>query len=241
LQTNAAVKGKDFVFHLAGLLGTHELVDNAVEAVKVNVIGTLNVLDACVKHGAKLIEVSKPNVWLNTYSITKETAEKFTMMYRKEFGVKSAIVKWFNVYGPGQKLVDEVGYKKAIPTWIVAGLKGEDIEIYGNGKQTVDLIHTSDTVDATISVAENFDACESQVFEIGAEEIELNEVAEIIQKETGGKSKIIHIPMRKGEDENTRIRADISKIYYLTDWKPKLFFEEGIKQTIKWYQKHYQL
>lgn len=240
-SVSLAVKGKDFVFHLAGLLGTHELVDNTAEAVKVNILGTVNILDACKRHKVKLIEISKPNVWLNTYSITKECSEKFTEMYRKEHGLEAAVVKWFNVYGTGQKIMEEVGYKKAFPTWIVNGIKGEDIEIYGNGKQTVDLVHTKDTIDATICVMDKFSKCEGETFEVGAEEIELNDVAKMIQRETGGKSKIVHIPMRKGETDNTRIRADLSKIRDLTGWKPKMTLEKSIKDIIKWYKTHYQL
>jgi UDP-glucose 4-epimerase len=229
-----AVAGKDYVIHLAGMLGTHELIDNTYNAAMVNIIGTLNVLEACKKHKVKLIEVSKPNVWVNTYSITKDCCEKFTEMYRIEHGLKAVIVKWFNVYGPGQPLMEEAGYQKAIPTWIVAGLKGEPIEIYGNGYQTVDLVHTDDIVDSTKAIIDNFDKCEGQTFEIGKDEIELNIVAEKIRDLTGN-SEIRHVKMRKGETENTRIKADISKIYKYTGWKPKMDLTKGLKLTINAY------
>lgn len=236
-QVDAAVKGKDMVFHLAGLLGTHELVDNAIEAVKVNVIGTLNVLNACAKHKVKLLEVSKPNCWVNTYTITKVAAESFTEMYRREHGLEAITVKWFNVYGEGQLLNHEVGYKKFIPTAIVAGLKGDDIEVYGDGTQTVDLVHTDDTVNATLSLVENWKECEGGVYEIGAEEWVLNDVADMIQEMTGGKSKIVHIPMRKGETAKTRIKADLTNIQKV--WKPKVKLKEGLERTIKAYSQRY--
>jgi len=234
-----AMSGCDYCFHLAGLLGTHELVDNTAKAAEVNIIGTINVLDACVLNNTKLIEISKPNVWINTYSITKEASEKFTEMYRIEHGLKAAVVKWFNVYGTGQPLFEEIGYKKAVPTWIVDGLQGIDIEIYGNGKQTMDLIHTEDTVDATIAIMDNFEKCEGEIFEVGAEEVETNKVAEMIRDLTGGVSEIRHVPMRKGEVSNTKLRADLSKIEEYTGWTPKVPLEEGMKECVDWYEKKY--
>lgn len=234
-KLNDAVKGKDFVIHLAGMLGTHELIDNVYEAAMVNIIGTLNVLEACKNNNVKLIEISKPNVWVNTYSITKECCEKFTEMYRIEHGLKAVIVKWFNVYGSGQPLLAEAGYKKAVPTWIVAGLKGEPIEVYGNGQQTVDLVHTDDVVDSIKAIIKNFNKCEGQTFEIGKDEVELNLVAKMIRDLTG-KSDIRYIKMRKGEVENTRIKADLSKIYNYTGWKPKVDLIKGLKETINAYE-----
>ncbi|PJA88566.1 MAG: hypothetical protein CO139_02555 [Candidatus Moranbacteria bacterium CG_4_9_14_3_um_filter_36_9] len=161
-----AIAGYDFVFHLAGMLGTHELVDCAIEATQVNVIGTLNVLDACRIHGVKLVEISKPNCWINTYTITKIAAESFTEMYRREHGVKSVTIRWFNVYGNRQPLMKEAGYKKIVPTAIINALRDENIEIYGNGEQTMDLVHTVDAIEATLAIMNNWLRCEEKFLKL---------------------------------------------------------------------------
>jgi len=83
--------GIDTVFHLAGMLGTHELVVNSMKAVSVNIIGTLNILESAKEVGTKVLFMSKPNCWLNTYTITKVASESFCEMYGKEFGVKYVI------------------------------------------------------------------------------------------------------------------------------------------------------
>lgn len=229
------MKGVDIVFHLAGMLGTHELVDCAQEAVKVNVIGTLNVLDVCVDFGAKLIEISKPNCWVNTYTITKVAAESFTDMYRREFGLKAITVKWFNVYGTGQPLVEEAGYKKLIPTAIVNALKNKPIQIYGNGEQTMDLVHTKDSVEAVLTLVDNWDKYDGGTYEVGSgEEITVNEAVQKIIELTNSKSEILHIPMRKGEWDNTRIKAKIN-----FEWIPKVSLIDGLIETIEWYNKKY--
>lgn len=240
-EVDEAVEGNDFVFHLAGMLGTHELVGNTKMAVDVNIGGTVNVLDACRKHGVKLIEISKPNVWLNTYSITKEASEMFTEMYRHEFKLKAAVVKWFNVYGPGQKLFEEVGYRKAVPTWIVNGLKGDPLEVYGSGHQTMDLVHTDDTVSSVIAIMNNFDKCEGHTFEVGKDEYEANEVAAMIKGLTGNKSEIINIPMRPGETLHTKLKANTELLEEITNWKAEVPLEEGLKQCVAWYANNYKI
>lgn len=195
-----AIVGCDFVFHLAGMLGTHELVDCAIEATQVNVIGTLNVLEACRLHGVKLVEISKPNCWVNTYTITKIAAESFTEMYRREHGVEVAIIKWFNVYGGRQPLMKEAGYKKMIPTAIVNAL--------------------------CIGVGE---------------EITVNQAVNDIISLTNSCSKIVHIPMRKGETDNTRIKANLAQVNLLADWSPRVSLKDGLIETIGWYRDRYGL
>src|SRR5665648_205732 len=83
----------DIVFHLAGLLGTTELFHRIIAAEKVNVMGTLNLLESMRKNGVKkLVFTSKPNIWrYNAYTITKENCERFIEMYKEIYGFKPVI------------------------------------------------------------------------------------------------------------------------------------------------------
>lgn len=241
-KLNRSITDCDFVFHLAGMLGTHELVDCAIEATQINIIGTLNVLESCKAHGVKLVEISKPNCWVNTYTITKVAAEGFTEMYRREHGVRAATIRWFNVYGGRQPLMEEAGYKKMIPTAIVNALRGDDIEIYGNGEQTMDLVHTIDIVEATLAVMNSWNRCEGNTFEIGSgEEVTVNKAVSDILRMTRSSSKIVHVPMRKGEVDNTRIKADLAQSRILAGWISRISLEEGLMETIGWYKDRYKL
>jgi UDP-glucose 4-epimerase len=103
IAVSEAVKLSDVVIHAGGMLGTHETVLKAGDAVKINILGTLNVLQATTRYECKLINISKPNVWVNPYSITKDCCEKFCFMYVDEFDAQVAVVKLYNVYGPRQK------------------------------------------------------------------------------------------------------------------------------------------
>lgn len=233
MKLNEAISNVDIVIHLAGLLGTHELVDNVKQAVRVNIEGSINVLDNCSQYGTKLIIFSKPNVWLNTYSITKDTVEQFTKMYIKEHRLKAVIVKPFNVYGPYQPIESEIGYRKAIPTWLTS----DTIEVYGTGEQTMDLIHVLDVSKAVNKILKKFDACVGKTFEIGSgEEVTCNEITKTISEWTGAEIK--HIPMRKGETINTKLCADIENLKKI-GWKPVIKHKEGLKHTYDWYEKTY--
>ena len=229
-----AMNGMDYVYHLAGLLGTEELLFNSIEATQVNVIGSLTIMEEAAKNKTKLLLVSKPNPWLNTYSITKETSEKFCMMYRKEFGLKAAIVKWFSVYGPGQK---HYGVQKAVPTFIVNALEGKSLPVFDDGRQTADFIFTSDAVKATIMVAESKEA-EGQIVEIGTgEETKIIDLAKMIIRMTNSKSKIKNLSMRKGEDVGAHVVADIRLLKRFTQFKPEVDLETGMAETIEYYRK----
>ena len=196
-EIKSAVSGIDVVFHLAGLLGTTELLDKNIDAVDVNIKGTVNVLEACHHEGVSTVFYpTKPNVWLNTYSITKKAAEDFAKLYSEFRGLDVRILRWFNAYGPGQKAFP---IRKAVPVMINQALANRDIEIWGNGKQKVHLIYSEDLARNSVlyTLKENVD---SDVRDTGNTiEMSVNELALLIIKLTKSSSSIKHLPMRLGE------------------------------------------
>jgi len=222
----------DAVYHLAGLLGTNELIKEAHRASMVNIIGTINILDGALKNKTKVIHITKPNVWLNTYSITKEAGEKFAKMYYEQLGLPTVSVKWLNVYGPRQSF----HCQKAVPFFIRWALKNEPVEIWGSGEQTMDLIHAKDAVRATVMIGENKNL-EGQTVDVGTgEETTVNWLADKIITMTNSRSKIKHLPMRAGETSDTRIAADTSILKNL-GFKTEYTLEDGLKETVEWYKK----
>jgi UDP-glucose 4-epimerase len=230
-----AVEGKDVVFHYAGMLGTHETVERAHAAARINILGALNVYDAALKHGKiKVFDVTKPNYWRNPYTITKIAAEEFGLMYRGEFGLPVVFLRYFNIFGPRQKT--DI-YQKAVPTFILEALKNEPIVIYGDGSQGTDHLFVEDAIEATMKVFESGLIPEKAV-EIGSGvEVNVNDIAKRIIKLTGSKSEIKYIPMRRGETGHTRIQADISYLSEELSFVPKHSLEEGLLKTIEYYKK----
>ncbi|MDH7476236.1 MAG: NAD-dependent epimerase/dehydratase family protein [Microgenomates group bacterium] len=221
------------VFHLGAVLGTSELINKAYEASKINILGTINILDGAKKNFTKVVYVTKPNVWLNTYTITKQAGEKFVKMYSKYFGLPSVIIKWFNVYGPGQSF----HCQKAVPFFILWALKNQPIKIWGDGNQTMDLIYVTDAVRAAVLISEK-NTLNGKTIEVGSGiEITVNDLAKKIIELTKSRSKIIYLPMRIGEDPGTKLKAK-NKILKNLGFKIRVNLREGLTRTINWYKKN---
>lgn len=231
---NKAMKDQDEVYHLAGLLGTSELQYQSVKAAEINIIGAINVFDAALKYGTKVILISKPNPWLNTYSVTKEASEKFCQIYQRYFGLKAVIIKWFNVYGPGQKYKH---VQKAVPTFIIQALKNQPLPVYDDGKQQGDFVYVTDSVNATIKIA-NTPKALGKTVEIGTGVgTTVNKLAKLIIKLSNSKSKIQYLPMRIGENPHTLVVAKLTELKKLYVFKPEVDLISGLKLTIDYYRK----
>lgn len=248
-----AVTCSDLVVHAGGLLGTHETVLMADDAVRTNILGTLNVLEATTRHCRKLVNISKPNVWLNPYSITKDCSEKFCLMHVDEFDAQVATVKIYNVYGPRQKYSR---VRKAIPTWIVEALNGRPIEIFGSGAATVDLIHARDVARGIWAIVENFEACRlkrtleiakdvyscfprhnEQILELGSgKSITVKESVEALATALDIPVEVRHLAMRRGEVDGTQLCADMTRLATLTGFRPNIDLMEGLRETVGYYQ-----
>lgn len=229
------IRGCDIVYHLAGTLGTSELNEQAHETTRVNVLGTVNVLDAARKANARVVVASKPNPWLNIYSITKEAAEKLALMYASLFGMDVRVAKLFNVYGPRQK---DVRVQKAVPTFILRALKDEPIPVFGTGRQTADFIFVTDAVEALVRLGQ-VDKAKGTVVEVGTgKETTVDTLARLIIRLTGSRSKIEHVSMRPGEPLNAHIVANPSRMRTLLEFTPTVGLEEGLKETISWYRRY---
>lgn len=231
-----SMRDGDVVFHLAGVLGTHELQNSAHEATTINVLGAINVFDAARRSGARVILAAKPNPWLNTYSITKKAAEEFAKMYAEEHGVDIRSGRFFSLYGPGQKIH---GVQKAVPTFIMRALKGESIPIFGTGEQTADFIYADEATEA-MAILGHLDDLNGEVVEIGTgKSTSVNFLADMIIRLTGSKSRIEHLPMRSGEPLNAQVVADTTKMVNLLEFNPTVTLEDGLEETVNWYRETY--
>lgn len=233
-----AVERHDIIFHLAGVLGTHELNRQVRLAVDINITGTVNVLEAAERYKRRVVLVAKPNPWLNVYSTTKGASENLGRIYAKpEIGNTDVrIGRFFSVYGPKQK---KEGVQKAVPTFIMKALQNEPLPVFGSGEQTADHIFVTDATQAFILLGQ-IDGLQGQTVEIGTGKAPtVNFLAEKIIELTGSSSTIAHLPMRTGEPENSHVQANPSSMITLLQFKPQVSLEDGLRETINWYKKEY--
>ncbi len=193
--------------HLAGLLGTSELFDDADRAIDVNVRGALNVLRACKENGCRYTGITLPAVWDNIYSATKGAALRIANAYNRDHKVPVSHVLAYNVYGPGQGS-GEGHPQKLFPTACVKLFADELVPVWGDGRQTVDLVHVDHVAKVLGECALGHIGGNREVFEAGCGmEMSVLEVIQRIGKVVGVNPRIQPLPMRKGETEGTRLCA----------------------------------
>ena len=231
-----AFDGADEVYHLAGILGTSELLSISSLAAEVNIVGVCNMLDACRIKGVKRIyNVAKPHFEgydENTYTLTKHAGELFGLMYKKKYGMSVATVRWLNAVGPYQHLYP---VRKFVPTMILFAMFNHDLEVYGSGNQTIDPIDVVDLSRFTVYACRNLGQ-HADVVDLGSGvAINCNDAAEMILhivRDTFNEctSKLVHIPMREGEGDDINLKADVT-YWESVGMRTEVSFEESIRKT----------
>lgn len=235
-----AVQKVDYAINLAGILGTQELVDCPYPAVHTNIIGNLNFLEACRPtqfHAVQGVQIGVGNHTMNNpYSISKDVAERFTLMYAKHHQTKVCVVRAYLAFGERQK---HAPVRKMVPHFIVKALRGEDIEVYGNGRQLHDLIYVGDLARILVDACVKEHGVYNRVFEAGrGVPVPVNRAAQVIIDAVGSSSKIVYLPMRPGEKAGASVvgRPATLAALGLQRFRP---FESVIEQVVEWYRKYY--
>lgn len=220
----------DAVIHLAGMLGTSELFDDPESAVHANVVGTLRILRWCQEHEARYVGITMPDVFPSVYTATKVCAARLATAWHQAYGLPVSHVRAFNAYGPGQKWGP--GHpQKILPTFARAAWEGRPLPIWGDGEQTMDLVHSDDVARMLLAACEHGD---DVTFDAGTgQAVTVNELAEYVLEVTGSTADVEHLPMRTGETP-TRIVAQ-GEGWERLDWKPSHDWGR-IADTIRWYQ-----
>ncbi len=163
-----AMEGVSCVFHLAASVGNKRSMDHPVRDAEINVIGTLQVLEAARTAGVRKIVVSSsaavfgelktlpiredhPAEPDSPYGASKLCAEKETLAFGKLHGMETVCLRYFNVYGPRQRFD---AYGNVIPIFVFRALRGEPLTIFGDGEQTRDFVHVGDVVQANLKAAD---------------------------------------------------------------------------------------
>jgi len=235
-QLSEAVADADVVFDCAGRLGSAETFDAVEDAINVNVFGSLNVLEACHKHGIPAIYMSLKNEWHNPYMISKRAGTELYQMYHEYLGAKTAVVRGLNAYGPGQHWG---AVRKVVPTFVVQALRGEPLVLYGDGHQIIDLVYVDDLAEIMIRLWE-WEAW-GQVLDGGTGvPLRVVDLAKAIIQLTGSESEIVCKPMRIGEPERAVALADPSQALQVLGYYPQTSLAGGLQRTVDWYWGHWR-
>lgn len=227
-------KNTDAVIHLAGVLGTSELFDHPHRAVEINVHGALNVLDRCAAIGAGYVGITMPPVFPSIYTATKICADRLASAYHRAHGIPVARVCAYNAYGPGQK--HGAGHpQKIVPTFATEAWAGRPIPIWGDGSQTVDLVHADDVGRMLVAALRHGD---DAVFDAGTgHALTVNEVAhfvnDVVAAVTGAHVAIEYLPMRVGEEPTAIVAGGHG--WDRLSWRPE-FSWDRLAETVHSYR-----
>ena len=241
-----ALEGVDAVVHLASQTGVMPSVENPARDFEGSIATTFRVLDACrvrgiarfvfASSGASVGDVTPPiheNVVprpVSPYGAGKLAGEAYVQGFAASFGMQAAALRFSNVYGPYSLHKDN-----AIPNFIRRCLRGERLDVYGDGSQTRDFIHVQDLCDGIIG-AITADGIGGEIFQLGTSvETSVVELARVIQEVTGADVDIDYEERRAGEVYKSRV--DISKAQRLLDFQPAIELREGLALTAEWYRK----
>lgn len=246
-----ATKKIDFVLHQAALRNVSKSMLCPHTYNRVNIDGTLNMLEACRQNKIKrFVLASSSSVYgevdsypqkesfapgpISPYALSKLTSEYYCQIFSLYYGLPTIALRYFNVFGPGQALDDE--YAVVIPKFINCLLKNQSPPIFGDGRQSRDFTFVQNVVSANL-LAVKANKVKSGVFNIAlGENTSVLGLAKILNKILGKDIPPKMLPKRPGDIFKSL--ADISKAARLLNYKPQINFIEGLKITVDFWKNH---
>ena len=245
----------DYIFHLAAFFANQNSVDYPEKDLLVSQLGTIKMLEyavlqsnlkrfvyagsGCAIYGAQAplpLKEEFMSMHLTTpYQISKMAGELYCNFYWHHYGLPVVKTRFFNSYGPGEVPGQ---YRNVIPNFIYWAMKGQPLPITGDGKMTRDFTYVDDIVDALLRAGIADAAIGAEMNIASAREIEIVEMANIVNELTGNKAGLL-ITERRKWDTKSRLLASVDRARDLLGYNPKTTFETGIRNTIKWFEQNW--
>ena len=247
----------DVIFHLAATVGVFNIIENPVGTITNNIGGTEAVLKMAAKKKKKVILASTSEVYGKSaaipfqedgdlvfgatvksrwsYSCSKVVDEFLALAYWREYKVPTVVVRFFNTIGPRQ-----IGrYGMVVPRFIKQALSGQNLTVYGTGRQSRCFTYVSD-VTHWLQLLADEDRAVGEVINLGnPEEVSIETLARYVIEITGAKVGIDYVPYRQAyeegfEDMERRV-PDIGKVMALTGYSPSVKLREALTRTRDWF------
>lgn len=238
-ELSEALKGADWVFHLAGLADIVPSIQKPLDYCRTNVTGTTQVVEAARLGGAKRLVYAASSSCYGIpdacptpetaeirpqypYALSKYLGEEIVMHWAKVYGLPGVSLRLFNVYGPRSRTSG--AYGAVFGVFLAQKIKGKPFTVVGDGRQTRDFTYVSDVADAFVKAAQS--SLSGEIINIGSNRPRsVNDLVGLL----GGDR--IFIPKRPGEPDCTW--ADTGKARRLLGWTPRVGFEDGVRRMIE--------
>jgi UDP-glucose 4-epimerase len=243
-----AVDGMDVILHQAALPSVPRSIRDPITSNEVNVIGTLNILDAAKEAKVKRVvfassssvygdnaelpkhEAMVPNP-LSPYAVSKLTGEKYCSVFSKIYGLETVALRYFNVFGPRQDPNSQ--YSAVIPRFITSIFNDKQPVVYGDGEQSRDFTFVENVVHANILAATGRGGIGIAMNCACHERITLNRLIADINAVLGKNIQPIYRESRAGDIKHSY--ASIKLAEEQIGYSPRVLFDAGLRKTIEWY------
>ena len=249
------VKGKDYIFNLAGQVSHLDSMINPFIDLEINCMSQLSILEACRKNNKDAIiiyagtrqQYGKPDYLpvdekhpvhpTDVNGINKMAGEWYHILYNNVYGIRAVSLRLTNTYGPRQLLKHN---RQGFFGWFVRQvIEGEEIKIFGNGEQKRDFNYVDDVVNAFL-IAGADERAYGNFYNLGGTEIKsLKDLVELmIDINNGGKYRIVPFPEDRKIIDIGDVYSDYTKIKKDLGWSPVVYLAEGLEKTFKYYKQY---
>lgn len=223
-----------------------------VRTIETNFLGIINMLHLAKKLSIPLVQASTSEVygdptispqpesyWGNVnpigirscYDEGKRAAETLCFDYRRQYGVDARVIRIFNTYGPRMA----VGDGRVVSNFIVQAISGQDLTVYGEGKQTRSFCFATDLVDGIYKMLTSTKLIDTPINLGNPREFTMLELAETVVQLTGSSSSVVHKELP--QDDPQQRKPDISRAKEVLGWEPTIELREGVQRTIEYFRK----
>lgn len=238
------------VIHLGAQIDVTRSVKDPIYDSNINIQGSINLFQACIKNDVKKVVYAssaavygEPNYLpineghpikaMSPYGVSKHTPEHYLKYFNNEYDLDYTVLRYSNVYGPRQSAAGEGG---VIAIFVDRMLRDKSPVIYGDGKQSRDFIHVFDIIRANLQA---LDTASGKTLNVSTRtETTVNRLVKIINENLDKNLEPIYKERREGDIRHSIL--DNSKALKYLEWEPTFNIEDGIEQTIKYYQKRSQ-
>jgi UDP-glucose 4-epimerase len=249
------LRGKTLVFNLAGQVSHVDSMRDPYSDLMMNCQAQLGLLEACRKHapGVKIVfagtrqQYGRPEYLpvderhplrpIDINGIHKVAGEAYHLLYGRLYGLRTTSLRLTNTYGPGQLMRHG---RQAFVAWLIRrAVDGEQIELFGDGRQMRDFTYVDDVVEALLCVGHRPEA-DGEVFNLSGERpYSLREFADILVGVVGGGSyACVPFPEERSQIDIGSYYADSSKIKTMLEWQPAVPLSEGLLRTVEYYRRY---
>lgn len=249
------VQGKDYLFNLAGQTSHTDSMDDPYTDLEINCRAQLSILESCRNYNPsiKIVFTSTRQIYgkpdylpvderhllhpTDINGINKMAGEWYHIIYNNVYGIRSCALRLTNTYGPRMRVKD--ARQTFLGLWIRQIIEGEEIKVFGDGKQLRDLNFVDDVVDALLISAVSKEAY-GQIFNLGCDEpINLKDLARLlIRINKAGSFSLVPFPPEREKIDIGDYYGDFKQIHSRLGWEPKTSLDQGIAFTLEYYRKY---